>query len=71
MTVAVDGTSYSLTSLSVSGTTNDLVASSLETAINAAIVSADATKTDQVTVEWTGTEYRVMSNSGTSTAQLP
>ncbi len=70
LTVAVDGTSYSLTSLSVSGATNDLVASSLETAINAAIVSADATKTDQVTVEWTGTEYRVMSNSGTSTSAV-
>ena len=37
----------------------------METDINAALTGSDA-----VTVEWTGTEYRIMSNTGTSSGAI-
>ena len=66
ISVTIDGGSVqSLTGLSVTGSTNSDVADALETALN-----ADLSGTDDVTVEWTGTEFRVMSNTGTSSGAV-
>ena len=64
--VALDsGSATSVTLAIASGLTNVGVAADMEADINAALSGSDA-----VTVEWTGTEYRIMSNTGTSSGKI-
>ncbi len=49
----------------VAGLDNAGIAAALETDIN-----DDLTGSDAVTVEWTGTEYRIMSNTGTTSGAI-
>ena len=65
--VALDGgaaTTVTVDSI-VAGLDNAGIAAALETDIN-----DDLTGSDAVTVEWTGTEYRIMSNTGTSSGAI-
>ncbi len=65
--VALDGgiaTTVTVDSIAI-GLDNDGIAAALETDIN-----DDLTGSDAVTVEWTGTEYRIMSNTGTSSGAI-
>ncbi len=65
--VALDGgaaTTVTVDSI-VAGLDNAGIAAALETDIN-----DDLTGDDAVTVEWTGTEYRIMSNTGTSSGAI-
>ena len=65
--ISVDGNaaSGSITLPAATYTSNTAIADALETAIN-----GDGNFTDAVTVEWTGTEYRIMSNLGTSSGSV-
>ena len=65
--VALDGgaaTTVTVDSI-VAGLDNAGIAAALETDIN-----DDLTGSDAVTVEWTGTEYRIMSNTGTTSGAI-
>ena len=65
--VALDGgaaTTVTVDSIAV-GLDNAGIAAALETDIN-----DDLTGSDAVTVEWTGTEYKIMSNTGTSSGAI-
>ncbi len=65
--VALDGgaaTTVTVDSI-VAGLDNAGIAAALETDIN-----DDLTGDDAVTVEWTGTEYRIMSNTGTASGAI-
>ena len=64
--VALDGGSATTVTLAIAaGLDNAGIAADMETDINAAL-----TGTDAVTVEWTGTEYKIMSNTGTSSGSI-
>ena len=64
--IALDGGSVTNVTLAIaSGLDNAGIAADMETDINAALTGSDA-----VTVEWTGTEYRIMSNTGTSSGAI-
>ncbi len=66
MDVIIDGGStQNLTGLSITGSTNSDVADALETALN-----TNLSGTDDVTVEWTGTEFKIMSNTGTTSGAV-
>ena len=64
--IALDGGSATNVTLAIAaGLDNAGIAADMETDINAALTGSDA-----VTVEWTGTEYRIMSNTGTSSGAI-
>ena len=65
--VALDGAAATTVTVDsiVAGLDNAGIAAALETDIN-----DDLTGDDAVTVEWTGTEYRIMSNTGTSSGAI-
>ena len=64
--IALDGGSDTTVTLAIAaGLDNAGIAADMETDINAALTGSDA-----VTVEWTGTEYRIMSNTGTSSGAI-
>ena len=64
--IALDGGSATTVTLAIAaGLDNAGIAADMETDINAALTGSDA-----VTVEWTGTEYRIMSNTGTSSGAI-
>ncbi|MDA9708253.1 flagellar hook-basal body complex protein [Alphaproteobacteria bacterium] len=64
--IALDGGSDTTVTLAIAaGLDNAGIAADMETDINAALTGSDA-----VTVEWTGTEYKIMSNTGTSSGAI-
>jgi len=65
--VALDGAAATTVTVDsiVAGLDNAGIAAALETDIN-----DDLTGSDAVTVEWTGTEYRIMSNTGTTSGAI-
>ncbi len=64
--IALDGGSATTVTIDVAaGKTNAEIAAEMETDIN-----DDLTGSDAVTVEWTGTEYKIMSNTGTSSGAI-
>ena len=64
--IALDGGSATTVTLSIAASlTNAGIADAMEEDINSALTGSDA-----VTVEWTGTEYRIMSNTGTSSGAI-